>query len=181
MPRLFVWVLGLVLLMPACASPQGEASDACLNIPVDEEWAAGKPLSQSMTLFNFLGETPSVRLEQPYRFFAEIQGQTRKARAQYAQLAFEREFPEGMAVVDVIRSIQSDLSEEFVYQPSYAAWASSEMGSEWSMSLSIGEGIRVENARFVPADLEVKASIRMMRIEWTSSEFPSSSTLIGAK
>ena len=92
------WIVCLGLFLHACASPAKESRAA-----------------QSMTLFSFWSEGLSQELEQDYRFTAQLAGLLRSLRDGQSQLSFVRDFPSGMSVAEVIRSIQADLEEEFVY------------------------------------------------------------------
>jgi hypothetical protein len=124
-----------------------------------------------MTLFSFWSEGLSQELEQDYRFTAQLAGLLRSLRDGQSQLSFVRDFPSGMSVAEVIRSIQADLEEEFVYQPSGAQFGSSDTG-QWSRGLAIGRGITVHEAEFLPRDPEATPRIRVTRMEWASGTAP---------
>ncbi len=148
------WIIFLGLFLQACASPTKESRAA-----------------QTMTLFHFWSEDSSQELEQDYRFTAQIRGLLRSSRDGQSQLSFVRDFPSGMSVAEVIRSIQADLEEEFVYQPSGAQFGSSDTGL-WSRSLAIGRGITVHEAEFLPRDPEAIPRIRVTGVEWAYGTAP---------
>jgi hypothetical protein len=140
-------IVGISLLVAGCATPH-------VGTRTQEQ-------SQFVSVLTFSSQSSSTELEQAYRFSAKLAGKPRDARAWQDQMDFEREFPQGMAVAEVMRSIQVELNELFVYQERGAQWTNSILGAAWTTSLMIGEGVEIREAHLVPLDAMSPARIQM--------------------
>lgn len=162
MRYLAYFAFGAAFLIPACAEHRIELAES-------------QRAEQFITVVNFTGKGLGRELEQPYRFSAEISGRTRAARIWQTKVRFEREFPEGVAVSEVVQSIQADLGKEFIYEESGKQKAGGSSDQSWHLGLCIGWGIEMTAAEFVPLNLEGPGKIGISCEVWSSQSTPTSS------
>lgn len=138
-------IVGISLMTAGCSTSRTDAQEPSALLP----------------FLVFSSQASSMELEQGYRFSAMVAGKLREAKAWQGQVEWEREFPEGTPIADVIHSIKMDLSEEFVSQEQGVQWTNSVPDAVWSTNLMIAKGIKIEEARFVPLDAMSQGKIQM--------------------